>query len=124
MTSPSPFKGKTGLKRVWNALFYSIDGFRAALLHEDAFRQEVILAAILFPLAFWLGKTGVEKALLSGSILLILVVELLNSGIEAVVDKASPEANELAKRAKDMGSAAVLISLANALIVWLCVVFG
>jgi diacylglycerol kinase (ATP) len=123
MTPPSPYKGKTGLKRIWNALFYSIDGFKAALRHEDAFRQEAILAAIMLPLALWLGQTGVQRALLSGSVLLVLVVELLNSGIEAVVDKASPETSELAKRAKDMGSAAVLISLLNALIVWLCVLF-
>jgi diacylglycerol kinase (ATP) len=123
MTSPSPFKGKTGLRRIWNAFFYSFDGFKAALRHEDAFRQEVLLAAILLPLAFWLGETGVEKALLSGSVLLVLMVELLNSGIEAVVDKASPEAHELAKRAKDMGSAAVMLTLLNALIVWLSVLF-
>jgi|ERR1700690_1373848 diacylglycerol kinase (ATP) len=124
MTSPSSFKGKTGFRRIWNALFYSIDGFRAAFRHEDAFRQEALLAAILLPLAFWLGKTGVEKALLSGTILLVLVVEMLNSGIEAVVDKASPEAHELAKRAKDMGSAAVLLTLLNALVVWFCVLAG
>ena len=121
MTPPSPFKGKTGLRRIWNALFYSLDGFRAAFRHEDAFRQEAMLAAVLVPLAFWLGKSGMEKALLSGAVILVLVVELLNSGIEAVVDKASPETHELAKRAKDMGSAAVLLSLLNALIVWICV---
>jgi diacylglycerol kinase (ATP) len=124
MTPPSPFKGKTGLRRVRNALFYSIDGFRAAFRHEDAFRQEALLAAILLPLAFWLGKTGVDKALLCGAVVLVLVVELLNSGIEAVVDKASPEAHELAKRAKDMGSAAVLLSLINVLIIWSCVLAG
>jgi len=124
MTSPSPFKGKTGLKRIWNAFFYSIDGFKAALRHEDAFRQEALLAAIMLPLAFLMGKTGVEKALLSGSVLLVLMVELLNSGIEAVVDKASPEANELAKRAKDMGSAAVMLTLLNALIVWLSILLA
>jgi diacylglycerol kinase (ATP) len=124
MTPPSPFKGKTGLRRIWNALFYSLDGFRAAFRHEDAFRQEALLAAVLIPLAFWLGKTGMEKALLSGTVILVLVVELLNSGIEAVVDKASPETHELAKRAKDMGSAAVLLSLLNALIVWFCVLTG
>ncbi|MGO9444328.1 MAG: diacylglycerol kinase [Thiobacillaceae bacterium] len=123
MTPPSPYKGKTGLKRIWNALFYSLDGFKAALRHEDAFRQETILAAVMLPLALWLGHTGTQRALLSSSVLLVLVVELLNSGIEAVVDKASPETSELAKRAKDMGSAAVLISLLSALIVWLCVLF-
>jgi diacylglycerol kinase (ATP) len=123
MTPPSPYKGKTGLKRIWNALFYSLDGFKAALRHEDAFRQETILAAVMLPLALWLGQTGTQRALLSSSVLLVLIVELLNSGIEAVVDKASPETSELAKRAKDMGSAAVLISLLSALIVWLCVLF-
>lgn len=117
----SPFKGKTGLARVWNALFYSFDGLKAAYRHEDAFRQELLLAAFLLPLGIWLGESGVEKALLSGVVLLVLVVELLNSGIEAIVDKASPETHELAKQAKDMGSAAVLISLTLAALVWILV---
>jgi diacylglycerol kinase (ATP) len=117
----SPYKGKTGLQRIWNAFFYSIDGLKAAFRHEDAFRQEFLLAAILVPLGIWLGETGAERALLAGTVLLILVVELLNSGMEAIVDKASPEANELAKRAKDMGSAAVLIALVHAALVWLLV---
>ncbi len=117
----SPFKGKTGLARVWNALFYSFDGLKAAFRHEDAFRQELLLAAFLLPLGVWLGESGVEKALLSGVVLLVLVVELLNSGIEAIVDKASPETHELAKQAKDMGSAAVLISLMLAALVWILV---
>jgi diacylglycerol kinase (ATP) len=125
MSPPSsPYKGKTGLKRIWNAFFYSIDGFKAAFRHEDAFRQETLVAIFLLPLAFWFGKTGLEKALLAGSVLLVLVVELLNSGIEAVVDKASPESNELAKRAKDMGSAAVLFTLLIALIVWAGILIG
>ncbi len=114
----SPFKGKTGLVRVWNALFYSFDGLKAAFRQEDAFRQELVLAAFLLPLGTWLGKSGVEKALLCSVVLLVLVVELLNSGIEAIVDKASPETHELAKQAKDMGSAAVFISLALAASVW------
>lgn len=117
----SPFKGKTGLARVWNALFYSFDGLKAAYRHEDAFRQELLLAAFLLPLGVWLGASGVEKALLSGVVLLVLIVELLNSGIEAIVDKASPETHELAKQAKDMGSAAVLISLTLAALVWILV---
>jgi diacylglycerol kinase (ATP) len=117
----SPFKGKTGLVRIWNALFYSFDGLKAAFHHEDAFRQEFLLAAIFMPLGIWLGKTGAERALLSSVVLLVLVVELLNSGIEAIVDKASPETHELAKRAKDMGSAAVLISLALAALTWLLI---
>jgi diacylglycerol kinase (ATP) len=117
----SPYKGKTGLVRIWNALFYSLDGLKAAFKHEDAFRQEFLLASVLVPLGLWLGETGSEKAMLAGVVLMVLVVELLNSGIEAVVDKASPETNELAKRAKDMGSAAVLISLSMAFLVWLLV---
>lgn len=117
----SPFKGKTGLARVWNALFYSFDGLKAGYRHEDAFRQELLLAAFLLPLGVWLGASGVEKALLSGVVLLVLIVELLNSGIEAIVDKASPETHELAKQAKDMGSAAVLISLTLAALVWILV---
>lgn len=114
----SPFKGKTGLVRVWNALFYSFDGLKAAFRQEDAFRQELLLAAFLLPLGIWLGNSGVEKALLCSVVLLVLVVELLNSGIEAIVDKASPETHELAKQAKDMGSAAVFISFALAASVW------
>lgn len=120
----SPFKGKTGLKRVWNALFYSFDGLKAAYNNEDAFRQELLLAVFLLPLGIWLGESGVEKALLCGVVLLVLLVELLNSGIEAIVDKASPETHELAKQAKDMGSAAVLISIALAALVWILVLAG
>jgi diacylglycerol kinase (ATP) len=115
----SPYKGKTGLVRIWNALFYSLDGLKAAFRHEDAFRQEFLLGAILLPLGLWLGETGVEKALLCAVVIMVWVVELLNSGIEAVVDKASPETHELAKRAKDMGSAAVLLSLVLAVLVWI-----
>lgn len=115
------FKGKQGLTRLINALGYSRDGLAAAWKNEAAFREEVLLACIAFPLAFWLGHNGVERALLAGSILFILIVEILNSAVEAVVDKASPEKHELAKRAKDMGSAAVLLSLLNAVIIWLCV---
>jgi diacylglycerol kinase (ATP) len=95
----------------------------AAWRHEAAFREEILLAAITIPLAFYLGKTGVERALLIGSIILILIVEILNSAVEAVVDKASPEMHDLAKRAKDMGSAAVLFSLINAAVIWACVLW-
>ena len=117
------FKGKQGLTRLINALGYSKDGLSAAWKNEAAFREEVLLAAITIPLAIVLGKTGIERALLIGAILLILIVEILNSGLEAVVDKASPEKHELAKRAKDMGSAAVLLSLANAAVIWACVLW-
>ncbi|HEX9179006.1 MAG TPA: diacylglycerol kinase [Burkholderiales bacterium] len=119
-----PQKGKTGLRRVWNAFFYSMEGLRAALRHEDAFRQEVILAAILIPVALLLPATGVGKALMAGSVLLVLMVELLNSAVEAAVDRISYENHELAKRAKDIGSAAVFVSLVNVPIVWGLVLFG
>ena len=123
MTSAQEFKGKKGLTRLWNALGYSRDGIAAAWRHEAAFREEILLATIAIPLAFYLGKTGVDRALLVGSIILILIVEILNSAVEAVVDKASPEMHDLAKRAKDMGSAAVLFSLINAAVVWACVLW-
>ena len=121
MSGFEEFKGKQGLTRLINALGYSRDGLRAAWQNEAAFREEALLAAIALPLAFYLGRTGSERALLAGSVLFILIVEILNSAIEAVVDKASPEKHELAKRAKDMGSAAVLLALLNAAVVWLCI---
>ena len=123
MSSAQEFKGKKGLVRLWNATGYSRDGILAAWRHEAAFREEILLAAITIPLAFYLGKTGVERALLVGCIILILIVEILNSAVEAVVDKASPEMHDLAKRAKDMGSAAVLFSLINAAVIWACVLW-
>jgi diacylglycerol kinase (ATP) len=83
----SPHKGKTGLRRVWNALFYSLDGFAAAFRHEDAFRQEAILAAVLVPAAIFLGNDSVARALMVGSVVLVLIVELINSAIEATVDQ-------------------------------------
>lgn len=120
----SPHKGKTGLHRVWNALFYSFEGFRAAYRHEDAFRQEVLLAALLIPLALWLPVSGIGKALMIASVLLVLVVELINSAVEATVDRISLENHQLAKRAKDIGSAAVFVSLVNVVAVWGLVLFG
>lgn len=117
----SPFKGKTGLRRVWNAFNYSIAGLKAAYLCEDAFRQEVRLAVFLFPLAFLLPVPWLGRGLMLASLLFVLVVELLNSAIEAVVDRVSLENHRLAKRAKDIGSAAVLVSLLNVLVVWACV---
>jgi diacylglycerol kinase (ATP) len=120
----SPYKGKTGLRRVWNALFYSLDGFAAAFRHEDAFRQEVLLASVLTPFALYLPLTGIGKSMLVASVLLVLIVELLNSGIEAITDRVSLEDHALAKRAKDLGSAAVMLSLVNVPAVWLLVIFG
>ena len=120
----SPHKGTTGLRRVWNAIFYSADGFRAAYRHEDAFRQEVWLAIILIPVALLLPANGTGRAMMIGSVLLVLIVELLNSAVEATVDLASLEHHLLAKRAKDIGSAAVMMSLVNTIVVWLLVLFG
>jgi diacylglycerol kinase (ATP) len=117
----SPHKGKTGLKRVWNAFFYSVDGFKAAWQHEDAFRQEAILALALIPAAIWLGETGLERAALIASLFLVIIVELINSAIEATVDRISLENHQLAKRAKDIGSAAVLLALVNVWVVWGCI---
>ena len=120
----SPHKGKTGLKRVWNALFYSLEGFKAAWRHEDAFRQEAMLAAVLVPLAFFLADAPLERAAMIASVLLVLIVELVNSAIEATVDRISLENHALAKRAKDIGSAAVLIALINVLVVWGLLLLG
>ena len=114
----SPYKGKTGLKRVWNALFYSFDGLTAAFRHEDAFRQELLLAAILIPATAFVPAGAIMKCLMISSVIGVLIVELLNSGIEAVTDRVSLEDHALAKRAKDLGSAAVLLSIANVIIVW------
>jgi diacylglycerol kinase (ATP) len=114
----SPYKGKTGLRRLWNAFGYSLAGFRAAYKHEDAFRQEVLLAAVLIPLALWLPVGYLGKALMIGSVLLVIIVELLNSAIEATVDRISLDRHDLAKRAKDIGSSAVLVSLINVAVVW------
>ena len=114
----SPYKGKTGIKRLFNAFKYSVAGTLAAFKHEDAFRQEVILSVILIPLAIYLGQAVIEQALMIGSILLIIIVELLNSSVEATVDRISIKRHKLAKRAKDIGSAAVFFSLVNASVIW------
>ena len=120
----SPHKGKTGLKRARSAFYYSMAGLRAALRHEDAFRQEVFLAVLLIPAAFFTPATGTGKALLIAAVLLVLIVELLNSAVEAAVDRISLENHVLAKRAKDIGSAAVLLALINVPVVWGLVLFG
>lgn len=117
----SQYKGKTGVRRLWNAFGYSLAGFRAAYKHEDAFRQEVALAAILIPLAFWLPVGNSGKALMIASVLLVIIIELLNSAIEATVDRISLDDHDLAKRAKDIGSSAVLVSLVNVMVVWVLV---
>lgn len=114
----SPFKGKTGIRRLWNALHYSFAGLKAAYQNEDAFRQEVVMAVILIPLAFVLEPGSMARAMMIGSVLLVIIVELLNSAVEATVDRISLENHLLAKRAKDIGSAAVLLSLVNLAVVW------
>jgi diacylglycerol kinase (ATP) len=107
-----------GPKQIYKALTWSIKGLRASWRFEASFRLEVYLCIILFPLGLWAGNGGVEKALLCGSLLLVLSAEVLNSAIEAVVDKASPEFHELAGRAKDMGSAAVFLLMLNVMLCW------
>lgn len=114
----SAHKGKTGLRRIWNALHYSAAGIGAAWQHEAAFRQEALLALVLIPIALFMPVSGGLKALMIASVLLVLVVELLNSAVEAIVDRISLDDNPLSKRAKDVGSAAVLVSLVNVLVVW------
>jgi diacylglycerol kinase (ATP) len=114
----SPYKGKTGIKRLANAFRYSVAGTYAAFKHEDAFRQEVLLSAVLIPLAIYLGQTGIEQALMIASVLLVIIVELLNSSVEATVDRISVKRHKLSKRAKDIGSAAVFFSLINAAVIW------
>ena len=118
-----PQKGRTGFRRVWSAFFYSIDGLKAAFQNEAAFRQEVLIAAVLIPVALTLSVDGLGRAMMIASILLVLVVELLNSAVEAIVDRISLERHQLAKRAKDIGSAAVLVSLVNVGVVWTLVLF-
>ncbi len=120
----SPHKGQTGLRRVLNAFCYSLEGLKAAFRHEDAFRQEVLLACVLLPMALGLPVGGVGKALMAGSVVLVLVVELLNSAVEAAVDRISLENHRLAKRAKDIGSAAVFLTLLNVPLTWSLVLWG
>ena len=116
-------KRRRGLQRLWHALGYSMTGLRAGW-QEAAFRQEATAALVLLPLACWLGRTWVETALLAGSVVMVMVVELLNSGIESVIDRIGPEWHELSKRAKDMGSAAVLLSLLVCGGIWLAALWS
>lgn len=114
----NPHKGRTGLDRIRHAMGYSLEGLKLAYRGESAFRQETWAAALLLPAAFWLGRGWVEVALLAGSVLLVLIVELLNSGIEAAIDRVSYELHDLSKRAKDLASAAVLLSLLLCAGIW------
>lgn len=115
--------GETGLRRIISATTYSMKGFRFAWKHEAAFRQELILCILLIPLGLWLGDNAVERSLLIGVCLITLIVELLNTGIEAVVDRVGNEYHKLAGSAKDLGSAAVFISLLTAVVVWTLILY-
>jgi diacylglycerol kinase (ATP) len=119
--APHPYKTGSGLSRLRHAALNSICGLRAAWQTESAFRQEVGLAVVLLPLALWLGRTWTERAVLVGSVLLVLVVELLNTAIEYTVDRVSLERHDLSKTAKDLGSAAVLLTLLLCALVWAAV---
>lgn len=110
--------GNTGLRRIVDAMYYSVAGLRGAWRTEAAFRQECVAAVVLIPIAAWLGQTAVERALLVGSPIFVLIVELLNTAVESVVDRVGTDHNELSGRAKDLGSAAVLTSIALAVLVW------
>ena len=115
----NPHKGRTGIDRMFHAASYSMAGLTSAYRGESAFRQEIWLAAVLMPAAFWVGRNWVEVSLLIGSTVLVLIVELLNSSIEAAVDRVSFEWHDLSKRAKDMASAAVMLSLVLCAGIWL-----
>jgi len=115
--------GKTGIARIIAAGGYSWQGLRAAFKYEAAFRQELLLALILIPMALWLADNGMESALLISSLFVVLIAEIINSAIEAVVDRIGSEHHELAGRAKDMGSAAVFLALTNTAITWILVLF-
>ena len=113
----NPQKARSGLNRIWHATGYSIAGLRAGW-NEKAFRQEALAAVVLVPLSFWLGHGWVEVVLLAGSVVIVMIVELLNTGIETAIDRIGPEWHDLSKRAKDMGSAAVLLSLLLCIGIW------
>ena len=115
----NPFKGRTGLDRVLRATGYSLAGLKTAYRGESAFRQEAWFAAVMLPAAFWVGRSWAEVTLLAGSVLLVLIVELLNSGIEAAIDRVSFELHDLSKRAKDLASAAMFLSLMLCADIWL-----
>lgn len=111
-------QNQKGIKRIFNAFFFSLAGFKATWQHEEAFRQEVLLFAVTTPMALWLSGDPIERLLLIGSVVLVLIVELLNSAVESVVDRVGFEHHELSGRAKDIGSAAVFLSLAWAGLTW------
>ncbi len=114
---------RKGLFRIYHACLYSMAGFKAAWRHEEAFRQEVLLTLVMAPAALWLGEDALEKIVLIGCLVLVLLAELFNSAVEAVVDRIGEEKHDLSGRAKDIGSAAVFLTLAWAAIVWLVILF-
>ena len=118
----NPQKARSGLNRIWHATGYSLEGLRAGW-GEKAFRQEAIAAVVLIPLSFWLGHGWMEVALLAGSVVIVMIVELLNTGIETAIDRIGPEWHDLSKRAKDMGSAAVLLALLLCIGIWAAALF-
>ena len=122
MQPTNPQKARTGLNRIWHATGYSLEGLRAGW-GEKAFRQEAIAAMVLLPLSLWLGQSWVVVALLAGSVVIVMIVELLNTGIETAIDRIGPEWHDLSKRAKDMGSAAVLLALLLCLAIWGVAIF-
>ena len=122
MQPANPQKARTGLNRIWHATGYSLEGLRAGW-GEKAFRQEAIAAMVLLPLSLWLGQSWVEVALLAGSVVIVMIVELLNTGIETAIDRIGPDWHDLSKRAKDMGSAAVLLALLLCLAIWGVAIF-
>jgi diacylglycerol kinase (ATP) len=122
-TSPAnPQKARTGINRVWHAAGYSLEGLRAGW-NEKAFRQEAVAAMVLIPASLWLGQSWVEVVLLAGSVVIVMIVELLNTGIETAIDRIGPEWHDLSKRAKDMGSAAVLLALLLCMGTWAAAIF-
>ena len=123
MENINPQKTRTGLNRVWHAFGYSLAGLRAGW-QEKAFQQEVMAAVVLVPLSFWLGQNWIETSLLIGTVVFVMVVELLNTGLESAIDRVGPEWHDLSKRAKDMGSAAVLLSLLLCVGVWMAAFYA
>lgn len=119
----NPQKARRGVSRIWHAAGYSLQGLRAGW-NETAFRQEAILSLLLTPAAFWLGRNGLEIALLLSTLALVLIVELLNTAVESAIDRIGPQWHDLSKRAKDMGSAAVLLSLLVCVMLWGTLLFG
>ena len=117
-------ENETMIRHILNAIVYSFAGLKAAWKNEMAFRGEAVVIAVMIPVGIWLGRTPVEWALLTGSCLAIMITELLNSAVEAIVDRIGPERHELSKRAKDLGSAAVFISMISAAVIWILIAYG